>query len=278
MAETTQEARLLEAVHFLQSSLGEAPSLAVLLGSGFAGAAETAEPIARVRFAQLPGFPEPSVSGHPGVVVVGCIGRRSPLVLVAGRLHLYEGLSVEQVVFPVRALAGWGVRRFLLVSAAGVIAEELTPGEFVLVSDHLNLTGESPLSGSEAASLGPRFVDLSAAYDGELTRLVAAAAADIELPLKRGVYAAVRGPQYETPAEVRMLARLGADLVGMSSVPEIIALRQLDRDVSLLCGVTNRAAGPAGSPLRHEEVLVSAERMVGDLRRLLAAVVERVPG
>ena len=278
MAETTQEARLLEAVHFLQSSLGEAPSLAVLLGSGFAGAAETAEPIARVRFAQLPGFPEPSVSGHPGEVVVGCIGRRSPLVLVAGRLHLYEGLSVEQVVFPVRALAGWGVRRFLLVSAAGAIAQELTPGEFVLVSDHLNLTGESPLTGSEAASLGPRFVDLSAAYDGELTRLVAAAAADIELPLKRGVYAAVRGPQYETPAEVRMLARLGADLVGMSSVPEIIALRQLDRDVSLLCGVTNRAAGPAGSPLRHEEVLVSAERMVGDLRRLLTAVVERVPG
>jgi purine-nucleoside phosphorylase len=230
---------------FLRRALPALPDTAVVLGSGLGGA-DLGPERARLPYARIPGFPRPRVPGHPGVLSL--VGRAAVL---RGRVHYYEGHPMEDVVAPVLALARLGVRRVILTNAAGGIADGLRPGDLMGIVDHLNLMGANPLRGA------PAFADLTRVYDRDLLRRAEAVARRLGFRLKRGVYAAMGGPSYETPAEVRMLRRLGADAVGMSTVPEAIAASAAGLKVLALSLITNRAAG-AGRPVSHAEVLARA--------------------
>jgi purine-nucleoside phosphorylase len=235
------------------------PTLALVLGSGFNHVLRELVVAARVPYAKLPGFPKPSVAGHEGELLVGKLGG-TPVMVLSGRAHFYEGHALEQVTFAMRTLAAYGIQDVLLTNAAGGINRKFRAGDFMLLTDHINLMGVNPLCGPAVPGL-PRFVDLTRAYDPKLRALLVAAARTARVKLQRGVYLAVSGPSYETPAEVRAFARLGADAVGMSTVPEVIVARQHGLRVAALSCLTNLAAGISTSPLSHEEVLATAERV-----------------
>ncbi len=236
--------------------------VAVVLGSGWGPAAtKLGTPVAQVSMAELPGFLPPSADGHRGQALSVVVGGRRVLVFV-GRIHAYEGHDLSQVVHPVRTARAAGADVVILTNAAGGLRPDYRVGQPVLISDHLNLTARSPL-------VGPQFVDLVDAYSPRLRALARA----VDPTLAEGVYAAVPGPHYETPAEVRMLRALGADLVGMSTVHETIAARAAGAEVLGVSLVTNLAAGMTGEPLRHDEVLAAGRDSAGDLGDLLAAVI-----
>ena len=243
------------------------PTLALVLGSGFKHVLQEFAVDARVTYAKLPGFPKPGVAGHDGELLIGKLGD-TPAIVLSGRAHFYEGHAMEQVTFAVRALAAYGIRDLLLTNAAGGINRKFRAGDFMLLTDHINLMGANPLRGPELPGL-PRFVDMTRAYDAKLSALLAAAARTAKIKLQRGVYLAVSGPSYETPAEVRAFARLGAGAVGMSTVPETLVARQHGLHVAALSCITNLAAGISKSPLSHAEVLETAERVKLTGARLL---------
>jgi purine-nucleoside phosphorylase len=234
------------------------PTLAIVLGSGFRGALEALGKVKAVSYARLPGFPRPTVPGHDGVLGFGVSGG-TPVLVLGGRAHFYEGHSMEQVTFAVRVLAAFGIRDLLLTNAAGAINPRFRPGEFMVLSDHINLMGTNPLRGPGRAGLLP-FVDLTDTYDVDLRRLLEKAAGRRGIRLRSGVYLAVCGPSYETPAEVRAFARLGADAVGMSTVPEAVVARQCGLRVAALSCLTNAAAGVGAEKLSHDEVLETGEK------------------
>jgi inosine/guanosine/xanthosine phosphorylase family protein len=227
------------------------PRLGIVLGSGFADAAAALTVEARFRFEELPGFPPPTVAGHAGELRLGALGA-APVALFCGRLHHYEGHPMAVVTLPLRVLAALGAGAVLLTNAAGAVNPALRPGDFVAVTDHLNFMGANPLRG-DRDGMG-RFVDLTGAYDAGLRARLRAAAEAAGITLGEGVYAAVSGPSFETPAEIRAFRTLGADLVGMSTVPEVIAARRLGVRVAAVSCVTNLAAGLTGA-VSHEEVL-----------------------
>jgi len=244
------------------------PSLAIVLGSGFGHAVSRLRVEAEVPYAKLPGFPRPSVGGHSGKVVFGHFGT-TPVCVLSGRSHYYEGHPMEVVTFPVRVLAEFGVRDLLLTNAAGGINRRFRPGDFMRLTDHINLMGANPLRGPLATGR-ERFVDMTSAYDGRLGGLLASAARKLKMRLRSGVYLAVSGPSYETPAEIRAFARLGADAVGMSTVPETIVARQCGMAVAGLSCITNLAAGRGNALLSHADVLASGDRV----RESAAALIE----
>ncbi len=246
---------------FLRRSLPVLPQTAVVLGSGL-GAADLGPESARIPYARIPGFPRPRVPGHPGALSI--IGRTAVL---RGRAHFYEGRSMEEVLAPVRTLLRLGVRTVILTNAAGGVAPGLRPGDLLGITDHLNLMGSNPLRG------GPSFVDLTRVYDRDLLKRAEAVARRLGFRLKRGVYAAMPGPSYETPAEVRMLRRLGADAVGMSTVPEAIAAAEAGARVLGISLITNKAAG-VGRPVSHEEVLDRAKEAGARTAALLRGVLQ----
>jgi purine-nucleoside phosphorylase len=237
------------------------PRLAMVLGSGFQPAAQALEVEARVPYTRLPGFPAAGVSGHAGELLVGLLGG-TPVMVFSGRAHYYEGHTMEDVTFAVRVAAACGVRDLLLTNAAGGLNRAFRPGDFMILADHINLIGASPLRGPALPGL-PRFVDLTQTYDLELSRLLAQAGRKCGARIHSGVYLAACGPNYETPAEIRAFARLGADAVGMSTVPEAIVARQCGLRVAALSCITNLAAGRSKQPLSHAEVLETAERVKG---------------
>jgi inosine/guanosine/xanthosine phosphorylase family protein len=243
------------------------PPLALVLGSGFGGTLRALQVEAKVSYARLPGFPHATVVGHAGELLIGQLAG-TPVIVLNGRAHYYEGHSMAQVTFAIRALAEYGVRDVLLTNAAGGISPRLHTGGFMLLADHINLMGANPLRGANPPSL-PRFVDLTQAYDANLAALMTRAARRLKIKLPRGVYLAVSGPSYETPAEIRAFARLGADAVGMSTVPEVIAARHCGLRVAALSCITNAAAGRARAPLSHAEVLATGARAQADATRLL---------
>jgi purine-nucleoside phosphorylase len=249
-------------LRFLDRALPARPDVVVVLGSGL-GAADLGRESLRIPFRKIPGFPAPSVAGHEGAL--GVVGRT---VLLRGRSHFYEGRSMEEVTRPVRALARLGARTLVLTNAAGGIAPRLRPGDLMAVTDHLNLMGSNPLRGSSD------FVDLSEVYDPGLIDRAARAARRAGVSLRRGVYAAVSGPSYETPAEVRMLRRLGADAVGMSTVPEAVAGKAEGMRVLALSLITNRAAGPGEGPVSHREVLAAGREGAGRAAAILREFVK----
>jgi len=249
---------------------GLRPRLAMVLGSGFQEVASLLEARTKVSYRDLPGFPGTGVQGHAGNLLAGRLGG-TPVLVLSGRAHYYEGHSLEHITFPVRVLAAAGVTDLLLTNAAGGINPRFRAGDFMIVTDHINFMGANPLRGGPVEALGGSadvqatpFVDLSCAYDPELRRLLKKASREQSVKLRAGVYLAVSGPSYETPAEIRAFARLGADAVGMSTVPEVIVARHCGMRVGALSCITNLAAGLGGQSLSHGDVLAAA-RNVGVL-------------
>jgi purine-nucleoside phosphorylase len=266
--------RLSYAVAWVHGRTDHTPSVGIVLGSGLAGLADRVENASVIPYAEIPGFPISKVPGHPARLVLGELPVDGGAVVVAamqGRAHGYEGWSAEDVAFGVRVLCRLGVKLLLVTNAAGGVDPTLVPGDLVRITDHLNLSGLNPLVGDNDDHLGPRFPDLSDAYDPRLGALLDASAAALGIPLRSGVYACMLGPSYETPAEIRMLRALGADVVGMSTVPEVIAARHMGVPVAGISVVTNLAAGLSRKALSHEEVAQTAE-LVKD--RLTALVTE----
>lgn len=264
-----------EAARFLARRWSKPPRVALILGSGLEGVVRELREAQRISYRAIPHFPWPTVSGHGGALYLGvCEG--VPVAVLEGRVHLYEGYAPAAVAFPVRTLALAGIGTFVLTCAAGGIAPQAKPGDFMIFADHLNLQGANPLAGVHDARWGARFVDLTGAYDANLRRLAGKAAARLRLRCFEGVYASLLGPSYETPAEIRALRRLGADAVGMSTVPEVIALRQLGARVLGIATITNRAAGLARKTLTHSEVLRVGRAASRDLAALLAALLPRL--
>ncbi|MBI4540609.1 MAG: purine-nucleoside phosphorylase [Gemmatimonadetes bacterium] len=258
----------------LYARLPGRPTLFLVAGSGLSGLADLLEDAVRVPFADVPGIPEPAVAGHPGAFVFGRL-ERVPALVQLGRLHLYEGHAPELVAVPARVAAALGVRAAILTNAAGAIHPLLEPGDLLLIDDHINLMWGNPLLG-RALPGEERFPDMSEPYDRGLQALAMAAALELQIPLKRGTYAAVAGPSYETPAEIRMLRRLGADAVGMSTVPEVLAARARGVPALAISLLTNRAAGLSPGPLSHEEVLEAGRRAEQRLGRLIRQIARRI--
>jgi purine-nucleoside phosphorylase len=235
------------------------PKLAIVLGSGFHHVLAELRVAEQVSYAKIPGFPRPTVAGHAGELYFGHLGQ-TPALVLSGRAHYYEGHPMERVTFAVRTLAAFGVTDLLLTNAAGGINRKFRAGDFMVLTDHINLMGANPLRGAATGGL-PRFVDLTEVYDKNLRALLFKAGKIAGQKLQRGVYLAVSGPSYETPAEIRAFARLGADAVGMSTVPEAVAARQCGLRVAAVSCITNLAAGIGGDKLSHAEVLETAERV-----------------
>ncbi len=237
------------------------PTLAIVLGSGFHHVLTALRVDKKVSYAKIPGFPVPGVSGHAGELIFGKLSD-VPVLVLSGRVHFYEGHSMEWLTFPIRALAAFGIRDLLLTNAAGGINRDFRPGDFMVLTDHINWMGANPLRG-EVVPGRPRFVDMTHVYDAKLSALLFRAGEGGKLKLRRGVYLAVSGPSYETPAEIRAFARLGADAVGMSTVPEAIVGRQCGLNVAAVSCITNLAAGIGKGQLSHKEVLKAAEEVQG---------------
>jgi purine-nucleoside phosphorylase len=253
---------------------GDGVEIAVVLGSGLAGVSDRVTGARAAPYSSLPGFPETTVSGHPGRIVVGTIGERKVLLL-CGRVHGYEGYPASEVAFGVRVAAALGARRLVVTNAAGGVEPSLAPGEIVAISDQINLTGLSPLTGPNDERFGPRFPDMTDAYSPALRAVAQAASRQVfGKPLREAIYAGMAGPAYETPAEVRLLHTLGAGLVGMSTVLEVIAARHAGMAVLGLSLVSNHAAGVTKEPLRHEDVTRAAAAGADAMGRLVAKTIE----
>jgi purine-nucleoside phosphorylase len=248
------------------------PKIALVLGSGLGAFADEFAAATRIPYAKIPKFPRSTAIGHAGQLVLGIV-EGIEVVGMQGRVHLYEGYSVQDVAFPVRVFARMGVKAVILTNAAGGIKKEFTQGRLVVISDHINLQGANPLMGANEEKLGPRFPDMSTAYDKRFRELALAEGRRLGIALDEGVYAALAGPSYETPAEIRYLRAIGADLVGMSTVPEVIAARHAGLRVLGISCLTNAAAGILDQPLDHKEVLETAERMKGQFIALLRGVI-----
>lgn len=254
---------------------GEAPALVAVLGSGLGAFGDSLEDARRIPYSEIPGFPTASVTGHAGELVIGGVAGHTVAVL-SGRVHLYEGHDPNAVVRPLRSLAAWGVKGLLITNASGGIHPDSRPGDLMVITDHINLTGRNPLMGPNDDSLGPRFPDMSNAYARDLRDCIHRAAAEAKLLLRMGVYAGVLGPSYETPAEVRMLRTMGADAVGMSTVTEVIAAQHAGMRCAGISCITNRAAGLSTDVLDHEDVKAVAARSRADFIKLLQAAIPRL--
>lgn len=267
--------RLERSAAAIRARVPRAPELTLVLGSGLGAFAEELGGAVRIPYPEIPGFASSTVPGHEGALFVGTFGG----VVVAalkGRVHLYEGHDAETVTHAVRALRWLGAKSAILTNAAGGLDPEVPPGNLYVLEDHLNLTGTTPLRGPNDERVGPRFPDMTAAYDPALRAAALEEAGRLGIPLHRGVYAGLVGPSYETPAEIRMLRTLGAQLVGMSTVLEALALRHMGARVLAFSCVTNLAAGLGDEPLTHEDVQLVASRTRASFVKLLGAVIERI--
>jgi len=273
--ESSQQERIDRAVAAVRERTPLKPRVALVLGSGLGSWAETVEDATRIPFGEIPSMPQSRVAGHAGNLV---LGRAEGIDVVAmqGRVHLYEGHSSNDAVFGARLMIALGAKQLIITNAAGGIAERFKVGDLMLIEDHLNLTGMTPLMGINEESLGPRFVDMTTAYDAGLRALAEEGAKALGIELAHGVYAGLLGPSYETPAEIRMLHRIGADAVGMSTVLEVIAARHMGARVLGLSCITNAAAGLGGETLNHEEVQQTADRVRDRFVSLLGATLRRM--
>jgi purine-nucleoside phosphorylase len=263
------------ASEFIESKTSLRPQAAVVLGSGLGAFADTLENQTVLSYHDIPGWPRSTAVGHAGKLVIGTLAGL-PVAALAGRAHLYEGYTAAQAVFGIRTLASFGVKSFVLTNAAGGVNKAFGPGQLVLISDHINLLGQNPLSGPNDDSLGPRFPDMSEAYSKSYREAAREVAKEMGFDLPEGVYAALPGPSYETPAEIRYLRAIGADLVGMSTVPETIAANHMGLTVLGISCVTNYAAGVIDQKLDHKEVLEVGERVKDRMVELLQRVLPRL--
>jgi purine-nucleoside phosphorylase len=249
--------------------------IGIILGSGLGSFADTLEDRVEKPYADIPGWPASTAIGHAGKLVTGKLGGVD-VIVAAGRAHLYEGYTARQVAHPIREMMSRGMRSLVVTNAAGGVNLSYKPGDLVLISDHINLQGVNPLTGPNDESLGPRFPDMSEAYSSAYRAIAKEAGTALGLTLNEGVYAAVPGPSYETPAEIRYLRTIGADLVGMSTVPEVIAANHAGIKVLGISCVTNMAAGILPQKLTHAEVMETGDRVKDTLAALLRAVIPRL--
>ena len=267
--------RVEEAAGVVRRQCGELPHTAVVLGSGLGDFADTLRDAVTMPYGELPGWPVSRVVGHAGKLVIGSVaGRR--VAALAGRVHAYEGHPLDTVVFATRVMGRLGVRELVLTNAAGGVNTGFGRGALMVIDDHINLMGANPLVGDNDDRFGPRFPDMTEVYSKRLRRIADEAAAAKGLSVTHGVYAALAGPSYETPAEIRYLRTIGADAVGMSTVPEAIAARHMGLEVLGMSCITNMAAGVLPEPLNHEEVLETARQVRGTFIALLEGIIERL--
>jgi purine-nucleoside phosphorylase len=263
------------AAKFLESQSGLFPRIGIVLGSGLGAFADELTEETRIPYENIPFFPRSTAVGHAGQMVIGKVGD-VPVAVMQGRVHLYEGYSAQEVAFPVRVLGLVGIHAVVLTNAAGGINLDFKQGTLVVIRDHLNLQGQNPLVGENDERFGPRFPDMTQAYFKPYREIALSAAAKLGRPIQEGLYAALLGPSYETPAEIRYLRTMGADLVGMSTIPEVIAARHMGLKVLAISCVTNMAAGILDQPIQHEEVLKTGERVKGEFLALLRAVLPHI--
>lgn len=265
-----------EAAAYIKEKLGgRAPEIAITLGSGLGDLADHLVDAVQIPYGEIPHFPVSTVAGHKGQFVVGKLKGREVLCM-QGRFHYYEGYDLKQVTLPVRVMKLLGISTLIVTNAAGGINTGFRPGNLMLIEDHLNLTGENPLIGENLEVFGDRFFDMTVAYDAEYRALAERLAAELNIPLQKGVYAWLTGPNYETPAEIRYLRAIGADAVGMSTVPEVLVARHSGLRVCGISCITNLAAGMGDGLLSHEEVKETADRVKVDFIRLVTALTGRM--
>ena len=279
MASTSLYERAEHATRIIRARTNVEPRIAIVLGSGLGGFADDFDEAVSIPYEDIPGFMRSTAQGHAGRLVVGKVDS-VPVVAMQGRVHYYEGYSLEEVTFPIRTFMLLGIKTLILTNAAGGINVQLTQGALMVLSDHLNLMGDNPLRGPNDERFGPRFPDMSAVYSHELQELVVEEAKAIGVEVRRGIYVALACPSYETPAEILLLRNLGADAVGMSTVPEAIVARQMGLEVLGISCITNMAAGISDEPINHEEVMATGDRVRGTftelIRRVIGGISKRV--
>ncbi len=269
------EKKIGEAVAFLDLRLPEKPGTALILGSGLGPLADSAEELLRIPYGQIPHFPPSTVAGHAGELVVARIGD-TPVLFMRGRVHYYEGVPLGDATLPVRVIRRLGVENLIITNASGAINEDFEPGAIVALTDHINMMGANPLIGYQPVEGEERFIDMTTAYPDEFRSIAREEADAMGLELKDGIYAAMSGPSYETPAEIRFLRLIGADLIGMSTVPEVIVATQVGLRILVLSCVSNKAAGIGGEPLAHTEVIETTARVAESFSELLRRIVVRL--
>lgn len=267
--------QLEEAASYIKGRLAASPEIGLILGSGLGVLAELIEEPLTIPYAEIPNLPVSTVAGHAGELVIGTIAGRGVLMM-NGRFHLYEGYDEATVTFPIRVMKLLGVEKLVVTNAAGGVNRSFKPGDLMMISDHLNLQGTNPLIGPNLDKFGPRFPDMSEAYSKRLRSLLQETAAELGIELQEGVYASVLGPSYETPAEIRMLQTIGADAVGMSTVPEVITARHAGIEVLGISCITNMAAGILDQPLNHDEVVETAQRVRETFLKLVLHVIPKL--
>ncbi|MFL6354867.1 MAG: purine-nucleoside phosphorylase [Bryobacteraceae bacterium] len=269
-----------DTVRLIESKTSIRPKIGVVLGSGLGAFANSLGQATRLHYSELPGFPIATAVGHAGELVIGTLGATGrstvDLAVMSGRFHLYEGYTAQQVTTGIRLFRELGIERVVLTNAAGGINADFAKGALVLISDHINLQGTNPLVGPNRGELGPRFPDMTEAYSLKIRKLARETAAELHIALYEGVYAAVLGPSFETPAEIRLLKVIGADVVGMSTVAETIAANHMGMEVLCISCVTNLAAGLSGEKLSHNEALETADRISGTFLKLLRALLPKL--
>ena len=268
-------ARCEEAASHLRARLAHVPEVAIVLGSGLGPVADALTASVTAAYGEIPHWPSASVIGHAGKLVAGTLGGKAVLAL-SGRAHFYEGHDLRTVTFATRVIGLLGIRQLILTNAAGGINVAFNPGTLMVIDDHINLLGSNPLIGPNEDRFGLRFPDMTEVYSKRLRGLADAAAAAKGVPVAHGVYVAVHGPSYETPAEIRFLRTIGADAVGMSTVSEALVARQMGIEVLGISCITNPAAGVLPQPLHHDEVMEVARRVLGEFSSLVEGVVERL--
>ncbi len=277
LSPNSEFSRATRAAKFIHAKTKLRPRIALVLGSGLGAFADEFAAATKIPYAKIPNFPRSTAIGHAGQLVIGKVGG-VPVAAMQGRVHLYEGYSAQDVAFPIRVFTRMGVKAVILTNAAGGINLGYSQGALVALRDHINLQGANPLIGPNDDRFGPRFPDVTHAYDPEFRRFVAEEGKKLKLNLHEGVYVALSGPNYETPAEIHAFRTLGADLVGMSTVPEVIAARHAHIRVLGISCVTNMAAGITGATLTAEEVFETGARVKNDFIALLKAVIPRIAG
>lgn len=264
-----------ESKQFILGRVSDQPEIGLILGSGLGVLAEEIESPTVIPYHEIPHFPVSTVEGHKGQLVIGTLGGKT-VVAMQGRFHYYEGYSLAEVTFPVRVMAAIGVKTLLVTNAAGGVNTEFEPGDLMIITDHLNLTSQNPLIGPNDGQLGARFPDMSEAYTKELREIAQAVAEEQGIALREGIYAGLSGPSYETPAEIRMLRILGADAVGMSTVPEVIVARHNGLKILGISCISNMAAGILPQPLTHDEVMETAEKVKEKFLQLMRGIVAKL--
>jgi purine-nucleoside phosphorylase len=264
-----------EAVEFIRSKTQAKPRIGIILGSGMGSVAEIIKPEVTLEYASIPHFGVTSVEGHTGKLVLGTLGD-IPVALLQGRLHLYEGHSMAQVVFPTRVLAMLGIQALIVTNAAGGLEKKMKPGDFMAIDDHINLMGDNPLKGKNIDQMGPRFPDMTEAYDRAFLKACMATAKKIKMTMTSGVYIGLAGPTYETPAEIRYLKIIGGQAVGMSTVPEVIAANHFGVRVCGISCITNSAAGISKTKLSHSEVTEVGKQVAVKFKDFMAEFILRI--